>query len=178
MKRWGVTILVVAMALAFSVKAGEPAGTWQLVESRYFRIYYQDAPDLVRLTYHLTRGKDKARAQRIKRSQTVQPEELKIYDELYEDTMRLLGMRSSERLAIRIYPDYEALAREYERLARKKDPVIAFYNQRNDAICVDASATRSVIGHEMAHALTDKVFMPDPPLEVQELLAGYVQTRI
>ena len=186
MKVCGVTILLAAMVLAFSVagpepvegKAGEPAGSWQLVESRYFRIYYQDAPDLVQLTYHLSKGKHKEFAQRIKRSQAVQPEELKIYDELYEETMRLLGMRSSERLVIRIYPDYAALSNEYEQLARRREAVLAFYNPRNASICVDASASRSVLGHEMAHALTDKVFLSNPPLEVQELLAGYVQTRI
>lgn len=178
MKLWAVMILVLAFALADVAKPKEPAGSWQMVESKYFLIYYQDAPDLVRLTYHLTKGKHKENAQRIRKIQLVRPEDLKIYDELYEETMRLLGMRSPERLAIRIYPDYAALSKEYERLAQRRDAVVAFYNPRHGVICVDASATRSVLGHEMAHALTDKVFMPNPPLEVQELLSVYVQTRI
>jgi len=152
--------------------------SWQMRESRYFRIYYQDPSDLVRLTHHLFKGGSKETAQRIKKSGVVEDQDLRIYDDLYEETMNLIGMRNTERLSIRIYPSYAALSEEYERLANRRDSIIAFYNQRVNVICLDAYATRSVLGHEMVHALADQIFTPDPPVEVQELLAAYVQARI
>ena len=53
-----------------------------MVKSKYFQIYYQDAPYLIRLTYHLTECKHKGNTLWIK-NQMVQPEELRIHIELH-----------------------------------------------------------------------------------------------
>jgi hypothetical protein len=170
--------MIVVLAAGLSAGAQDQTGTWQNVESKYFQIDFQNPADLVRLTSHLSRNESREAAQRIKRSGVVGQRDLGIYDRLYEQTMSLLGMRSRVKLSIRIYPSYGALESEYERLANRRDTVIAFYNPRLNVICVDYSADRTVLAHEMAHALADLLFVPNPPLEVQELLAGYVQSRI
>ena len=192
---WAAAMVLVAMSLSngFSVQAGDTppehrteghsaaslsSGVWQVAESKYFWISFQNPEDLARLTSRLSRGQSKAVAQRIKKTGVVETGDLGIFDQLYLETMDLLGMRSAARLSIQIYPSYGALSSEYERLAQRRDAVIAFYNQRSNVICVDASADRRVLAHEMAHALADMIFVPNPPREVQELLAAYVQSRI
>lgn len=170
--------MIAVLAAGLSAEAQDQTGAWQVAESKYFQIGYQNPADLVRLTSHLYKSESRETAQRIKKTGVVGQRDLVVYDRLYEQTMNLLGMRSSVKLSIRIYPSYGALATEYERLANRRDTVIAFYNPRLNVICVDSSADRSVLAHEMAHALMDVLFVPNPPLEVQELLAGYAQSRI
>jgi hypothetical protein len=170
--------MIAVLAVGLSAGARDEAGSWQVVESKYFRIYHQSPADLARLTSHLYKGESREAAQRIKKTGVVEPQDLWIYDRLYEQTMNLLGMRSSEKKTIRIYPSYTALSVAYERIANQRQAIIAFYDPRWNAICVDSSADRSVLAHEMAHAVADTILAPNSPREIQEFLASYVQNRI
>lgn len=91
--------------------------------------------------------------------------------------MRLYGFQGN----IKVCNDQAELEKIYLDLREGNlDPgVHSFYSHSLNTIYVSvAGVTRSILGHEIAHAVISNYFVVPPSVRVQEVLAGYVEYQL
>ncbi|MCF6178390.1 MAG: hypothetical protein L3J63_03240 [Geopsychrobacter sp.] len=72
----------------------------------------------------------------------------------------------------------EVQATFFKEYNRKVD-YIAFYSPRSETVYLSTKKLRrTVLAHEMAHAVIDRYFGKAPPVKIHELLAQYVEKQL
>lgn len=103
-----------------------------------------------------------------------------LVSDMVETIKSLLDMHPENlkfHIQILDYPD--DVKYMYQTLYGKEKDYIAFYSPENETIYVaTGSLKRSVLVHEMAHAIIDSYFDKSPPVKIHELLAQYVEGEI
>ena len=81
---------------------------------------------------------------------------------------------------IKICKDYEQLKSIYKNLFNADlGGMVSFYVYDLNTIYISTeSFKREVLGHEIAHAVISHYFVVQPPMKVQEVLAGYVEYQL
>ena len=99
---------------------------------------------------------------------------------MVEDIEKLLDMYPQNlQFHIEVLASPKDVKNIYQALYGKEKDYIAFYSPRNGTIYVAASSLkRSVLIHEMAHAIIDRYFDRSPPVKIHELLAQYVEGEL
>lgn len=81
---------------------------------------------------------------------------------------------------IKVTRDEAELAEIYRRLyGTERAGEKGFYIYDINTVYVAApDFTREIVGHEMAHAIISNFFVVQPPMKVQEVLAGYIEYQL
>ena len=102
-------------------------------------------------------------------------------DTLFTQVCDILDMQLySYQGSIKICQDYNQLNQIYKTLfSEDLGGMFAFYvNDFNTIYISQENFKRSVLGHEIAHAIISHYFVVQSPLKVQEVLAGYVEYQL
>jgi len=77
---------------------------------------------------------------------------------------------------LEIFPDKRALGDELQAcLGRRLDAPSFYFYDRNKIYIAYDEMTVGMLSHETAHAIISHYFVVQPPVKVQEILAGYVE---
>lgn len=148
------------------------------VKTAFATIHYKDKEELK----DFNRRVGCARAEKTCLSNTAFPEASTglLISKIVKRIETILDIRPHElNFHIHLLPSTEAVQASYLKLYGKKVDYIAFYSPRKETIYVAASSLkRSVLVHEIAHAIVDQYFYKAPPVKIHELLAQYVENRL
>jgi len=80
---------------------------------------------------------------------------------------------------LEVFPERSALAIELWSYLNKKINVPSFYFYDKNKIYISyPDLTLGMLSHEVAHAIISHYFVVQPPVKVQEVLAGYVEYSV
>lgn len=80
---------------------------------------------------------------------------------------------------IKVCRDYSQLKEIYSDLFNSELTRYSFYVAEFNTIYISSeSFTREILGHEIAHAIISRYFVVQPPVKIQEVLAGYVEYQL
>lgn len=115
--------------------------------------------------------KNSSTAAKIARKQT---------DQLIGRVQEILDMRPNGlHFTIEILATPKQIQQVYFKEYGRTVDFIAFYSPRSETIYFAANKLqRTVIAHEIAHAVIDRYFDKAPPVKVHELLAQYVEKQL
>ena len=101
-------------------------------------------------------------------------------DQLIGRVQEILDMRPEGlHFTIEIFNTPEEVQAVYLKEYGSKVDFIAFYSPRSETVYVATKKLRrTVIAHEIAHAIIDRYFDKAPPVKVHELLAQYVEKQL
>jgi len=101
-------------------------------------------------------------------------------DELIGRVQEILDMRPKGlHFTIEILPTPKEIQAVYLKQYGRKVDFIAFYSPRSETVYFAANRLqRTVIAHEIAHAVIDRYFDKAPPVKIHELLAQYVEKQL
>jgi hypothetical protein len=179
MRAFKTSLLAVLLALLLASSAF--AQGKNVVESKYFDIYYDDCD--------LTEVASKLSAKYFLHidvfSRHVRGTDIKsiigqLFDSIYLEVSDILDIHMySFKGAITIVPDKVGVYDVLSAYMTEPPDVPAFYfNERNTVYVSLADMNLGIVSHEIAHAIIAKYFVVPPPDKVQEVLAGYVEYSI
>ena len=101
-------------------------------------------------------------------------------NQLVGRVQEILDMRPAKlHFTIELLDNPDQVQRIYQKQYGRKVDFIAFYSPRTETIYVAINKLRrTVIAHEMAHAVIDRYFDKAPPVKIHELLAQYVEKQL
>jgi len=148
-------------------------------EGRHFTIYYSPKLDLEGLAQQLNISP----ADKILASGSTKGLSglVGMVDTLFTQVCDILDMQLySYTGIIKICQDYSQLSQLYRNLFNADlGGMLSFYvNDSNTIYISQENFKRSVLGHEIAHAIIAHYFVVQSPVKVQEVLAGYVEYQL
>jgi hypothetical protein len=101
-------------------------------------------------------------------------------DYLFKKVKDVLDMHPRvENVKIMIFKEREELDNEYYSLMGEQKSLKSFYIYKNNTIyTTEKDISKSVMAHEMGHAVINHFFVVRVPEEIAELLAIYVDTHL
>lgn len=104
-----------------------------------------------------------------------------LLDALYIWCASVLDMQAtSRRTVLKIARDEQGLKEIFTRLYAKEGfSDKAFYVYETNTLYIAApDFTKEILGHEVGHAIISNFFVVQPPMKVQEVLAGYIEYQL
>ena len=101
-------------------------------------------------------------------------------DQLIGRVQEILDMRPEGlHFTIEILATPEQIQQVYLKEFGRKVDFIAFYSPRSETVYFAANKLqRTVVAHEIAHAVIDRYFDKAPPVKIHELLAQFVEKQL
>ncbi len=102
-------------------------------------------------------------------------------EEIYQFSSKVLGLTVETQIKIVVLKDEKAVSDKYESLSDENMPEFAssFYYAKKNTIYIAASnISRYILAHEITHGLVTRFFVVEVPMEIQEILAGYVEYQL
>lgn len=99
---------------------------------------------------------------------------------IVEQVQKILDMHPQElQFHIHVLSSPEEVQYIHQSIYGIKVDFIAFYSPQNETIYLATnSLKRSVLSHEIVHAVVDRYFDKAPPTKIHELLAQYVEGQL
>ncbi|SLM29907.1 conserved exported hypothetical protein [Desulfamplus magnetovallimortis] len=159
------------------------SGKWNLLETKYVKIYYQNQEDIEMFDKKIDYDMDSQGFGFFgnKRSGADFEDELKKkIDSLYERVQAILDMRKAmKKVSVKIYTDENALWDAYEAIYQKRKQLRAWYIFEYHTVYVNREdLNEGILAHEIAHAVIDNYLDVRPPAATAEILARYVDMHL
>jgi len=171
-------------ACAFAA-AEDGFGSARKIEATRFTVYVPVGSSTSALVRQLDIGaSDKLLAGAAVEAEDVSPEaELsRATDALFQRVCDILDMPLFDyKGSIKVCRDEEHLARIYKNLFDKEleGPMGSFYVYDLNTIYITQESFQGpTLGHEIGHAVISNYFVVQPPIKIQEVLAGYVEYQL
>ncbi|MDD2702673.1 MAG: hypothetical protein PHC33_01525 [Candidatus Omnitrophica bacterium] len=156
-------------------------GASRKIEGRYFTVYYAPQLDPLSLSGQLDIGAGEKVLAGGDPSSGQGSGLAEALDTLFTRVCGILDMQLySYQGSIKVCANQSQLAGIYRRLF-DRDPgeVKSFYVYELNTIYTSAeNFRRGIIGHEIGHAIMSHYFVVQPPVKIQEVLAGYVEYQL
>jgi hypothetical protein len=164
------SVVLVLLLLAWSI----PAHGFEL-QSRFATIEYQHPEDLgrynkaLRNSFGLGFGGGN--------SLSIESETLKRLDDYAVRVQSILDMHPPGfRYHVRLLADKREVNNQYQTEYQSKPGFIAYFSPKSDTIYLSLNdLEKTVLVHELAHAVIHHYFNKAPPVKIHELLAQYVE---
>lgn len=174
-----ISLFFLTIGFAYSYDDGFPEG--QKVSGEHFTVYCATQVDAVNLAQRLNIGF----SDRILAGENSRPSAgaglAGMLDTLFLRVCNILDMNLySYQGTIKVCRDYAQLEEIYKNLfSSELGGKYSFYVYNLNTIYISAERFRSeILGHEMAHAIISHFFVVQPPVKIQEVLAGYVEYQL
>ena len=101
-------------------------------------------------------------------------------DNIVYRVKQILGIYPPDlRFNINIYRTYSELTEVFRGMGLTGEVPAAFYSHKYKTIYISAEKlNNSILAHEIAHAVINSYFTPIPSIQVQEILAHYVEKNL
>ena len=168
---------VCSVVLALLLLAWTAPASGIEIQSRFASLDYQNSADLNRLYKALRDGFGFGfnGGSAVK----VEAEIRNRLDEFAGRVQEILDMHPKNfHYRLCLLPDRQAVNARYYAEYKKQPDFIAYFSPKSDTIYVSLDdLERTVIVHELAHAVIHHYFNQAPPVKIHELLAQYVQNQ-
>ena len=176
-------ILLIASGAVNGWAADDGFGEATQIDGEHFIIDYKSGVDLKALAGQLTVSKsDQMLANVHIDDSSAEKKIASTVEVLFNRASDVLDMRVySLKAHIKVFLTHQELADFYEKLYHHPLPCTgySFYLADFDSIYLSAEhMQRSVLGHEMGHAIMTHYFVVQPSIKIQEVLAGYVEYQL
>lgn len=172
----GLILATVLISLCFFPFAPECKALESGLVTRYATIIYDSEDDLLEFGRRLG-GPGSV----VSRSNPNAPAHIReSVDRIVFRVKALLDMHPAEmQFTVRLHPSARALGEAYRQAGAVGEAPVAFYSHRTRTVHMGpGSATDRIFAHEAAHAVINSYFGAPPPLQVQEILAQYVDRHL
>ena len=181
-----ILFLIWASLLAFGMDHSGLASednVWQTLDTQFTKIQYLSQDDLKRFHDSVKFGPGKWSAKRILASQGSSglEESLKNkVDAVYERVQNILDMHPKmASVRIRVLPDKNYLAREYEKIYKARCNVRSWYLYEANTIYINSKDIHEgILAHELGHAISDHFLVIRPPRASAEIWSMYVEAHL
>ena len=172
-----ITVLLLGIAIV-SYAADDEFEPQDRIESNYFTVYLASGVNESNLVQALNMGS--ADSMLVGRRSTAELALPEMLDTLFARVSEILDMHiTSLKVNVKVCRDYGQLKNIYENLFSAELGRRSFYVFSFNTIYIAPdSFTREILGHEVAHAIISHYFVVQPPVKVQEVLAGYVEFQL
>ena len=178
-----LVFFLLSAACAFAAPEDGFAGA-QKIEGTHFTLHLSSPPAPSGLVRQLDIGAaDKLLAGTpVEAEDSAEAELAQATDALFVRICDILDMPLfSYKGEIKVCRDEEQLARIYKNLFDKEleGPIGSFYVfDLNTIYVTQENFRRPTLGHEIGHAVISNYFVVQPPIKIQEVLAGYVEYQL
>jgi hypothetical protein len=159
------------------------AGKWQILQTKYLKISYEDVNDLKKFSKKIKfsgRGSFSSFSGSSSKGSGFENKLASKTDALFEKVQLILDMRKPmKKVRINLYPNKSALQKAYYKIYKKKRGLRAWYIFEYNTIFINVQDVfAGMLAHEIAHAIVDHYLAIKPPRATAEILARYVDTHL
>lgn len=167
----------IACSAAVSYSAAGQASYPLLARGEYLSVYAFPEMDTQRFLEKMEFGRFFQGRDEISEEDSPADLTAKMCDAVYLEVSDTLGISAyAFEGNIKIFPDRQALSREFYALFERDFPERAFYLHENSTLYISfEDMTLGMLAHEIAHMIMSHYFVIPPPPKLQEILSGYAE---
>mgnify|MGYP001588875309 CR=1 FL=1 len=182
--KFAIAALFLFLSLSTSYAVEDGFGTARKVEGEHFTAYFasplEEAALSRKLNISAAEGIIIGGATAVGGSHSSDLGLANMLDTLFLQVSDILDMHIYSYTGfIKVCRDNSQLKEIYSNLFNSELNHASFYVAELNTIYISSeSFTKEILGHEIAHALISRYFVVQPPVKIQEVLAGYVEYQL